>query len=166
MLPILRLVRPRFDWIAIPGGPALIGVGSAPDDALPAAECPAATVVLPAFAVGRTPVTNATYARFVAATGHRAPAHWEAVQRSPEGALDRAATVWLWTSRPHRPTPTPADDGRFNPAAPGQRVLRGGSFRSPAAEYLRGAFRSRSHPTRRRDHIGFRVARDRAPDDP
>ena len=36
-------------------------------------ERPRATVELPAFAITRTPVTNAQYAAFVAATGHPAP---------------------------------------------------------------------------------------------
>jgi len=85
---------------------------------------------------------------------------------TPEGVLDMAGNVWEWTASLHRPYPYDPTDGREDDAAAGQRVLRGGSFRSPAAEYLRGAFRSRSHPTRRRDHIGFRVARDRRPHDP
>lgn len=72
-------------------------------------------------------------------------------------------SVWEWTASLHRPYPYDPGDGREDLAAAGQRVLRGGSFRSPGAEYLRGAFRSRSHPTRRRDHVGFRVATDRLP---
>jgi formylglycine-generating enzyme required for sulfatase activity len=40
-----------------------------------------------------------------------------------------------------------------------QRVLRGGSFASPSADFVRCAMRSLSYPTRRREHIGFRVAR-------
>ena len=85
---------------------------------------------------------------------------------SPYGALDLAGNVWEWTSSLYHPYPFRSDDGREDPADPGQRVLRGGSFRSPEAVYLRCAFRSRSYPTRRRDHIGFRVVRSLPHDRP
>jgi formylglycine-generating enzyme required for sulfatase activity len=68
-----------------------------------------------------------------------------------------AGNVWEWTASLHRPYPYRRDDGREDSSAPGQRVLRGGSFRSPHERYLRCAFRSRSYSARRRDHIGFRV---------
>jgi formylglycine-generating enzyme required for sulfatase activity len=78
---------------------------------------------------------------------------------SPYGALDMAGNVWEWTASLHRPYPYRHDDGREDQGSAGQRVLRGGSFRSAHQRYLRCAFRSRSYPARRRDHIGFRVAR-------
>ncbi len=43
-------------------------------------ESPQHTVVLPAFAIAATPVTNGLYAAFVAAGGARPPSHW----RGPE----------------------------------------------------------------------------------
>jgi formylglycine-generating enzyme required for sulfatase activity len=229
-------VRPRFDWIAIPGGPALIGVAGAPADAIPAPERPATTVALPVFAIGRIPVTNAQYASFVATTGHRAPAHWEGTQPPPEiaghpvtyvdwrdatafcawagvrlptegewekaargtdgrtypwgedpptprrvngcgwvgttteaggapegagpyGALDMAGNVWEWTTSLDRPYPYRGDDGREDPAAPGRRILRGGTF-NHAASGLRCATRSPLHPDACDEYIGFRVAAD------
>ena len=85
---------------------------------------------------------------------------------SPYGVLALAGDVWEWTSSLYRAYPYRPDDGREDPAAPGQRVLRGGSFRSPDAIYLRCAFRSRSYPTRRRDHIGFRVVQRGPADGP
>lgn len=85
---------------------------------------------------------------------------------TPSGVLDLAGNVWEWTSSLHRAYPYHAEDGREAPEAAGQRVLRGGSFRSPDGGYLRCAFRSRSHPTRRRDHLGFRVARSLPTDRP
>lgn len=78
---------------------------------------------------------------------------------TPTGLLDLAGNAWEWTASLHRAYPYDADDGREDEDTPGQRVLRGGSFRSPDPGYLVTAFRSRSHPTRRRDHLGFRVAR-------
>jgi formylglycine-generating enzyme required for sulfatase activity len=85
---------------------------------------------------------------------------------TPTGMLDLAGNAWEWTSSLHRAYPYRVEDGREDPDVSGQRVLRGGSFRSPDAGYLRCAFRSRSHPTRRRDHLGFRVARSLATPEP
>lgn len=224
-----------LDWVTVPAGPFLMGADPAPRRAGEAAH----RVELPAFWITRAPVTNAQYAAFVAATGHRPPAHWEGPRppaaladhpvtyvdwrdaaafcawaggrlpseaewekaargadgrpypwggappspelacfdraddlvgtwpvgrrpagASPHGLLDAAGNVWEWTASLHRPYPYRPDDGREDPRAPGQRVLRGGSCRSEHERYLRCAFRSLSYPARRRDHIGFRVARD------
>jgi formylglycine-generating enzyme required for sulfatase activity len=78
---------------------------------------------------------------------------------SAEGVLDLAGNVWEWTSSAYRPYPYRAGDGREDAASGEQRVLRGGSFASPGALWLRCASRSSSYPARRRGHIGFRVAR-------
>jgi formylglycine-generating enzyme required for sulfatase activity len=235
-----------FDWVNVPAGRARLG---SPDEArqaasgsaalaLPELGSPRHQVRLVAFQLSRTPVTNAQYAQFVAATGHRPPAHWEAptppeaiaqhpvtyvdwfdaqafcawagvrlpseaeweyaargieeraypwgehapnaslahycasadalttvpvgscpAGATPEGLLDMAGNVWEWMASLHRSYPYDASDGREDMAAPGRRVLRGGSFRSDHAHYLHSAFRSLSYPARRRDHIGFRVAR-------
>jgi formylglycine-generating enzyme required for sulfatase activity len=77
---------------------------------------------------------------------------------SPYGALDMAGNVWEWVSSAYAPYPYHADDGREDMDIHAQRVLRGGSFASPDARYVRCAMRSLSYPTRRREHIGFRVA--------
>lgn len=77
---------------------------------------------------------------------------------TPNGILDMAGNVWEWVNSGYAPYPYCAEDGREETDALLQRVLRGGSFLSPSAAYVRGAMRSLSHPTRRREHIGFRVA--------
>ena len=77
---------------------------------------------------------------------------------SPYSVLDMAGNVWEWTSSLYAPYPYQAEDGREDQQARSQRVLRGGSFASPSARFVRCAMRSLSYPTRRREHIGFRVA--------
>lgn len=77
---------------------------------------------------------------------------------SPYGVLDMAGNVWEWMSSAYAPYPYAAPDGREDLQTGAQRVLRGGSFASPSARYVRCAMRSLSYPTRRREHIGFRVA--------
>ena len=78
---------------------------------------------------------------------------------SPYGLLDAAGNVWEWVSSAYAPYPYDANDGREQSPA-GERVLRGGSYASPAV-HLRCAARSRSFPGRLAPHIGFRVARSR-----
>ncbi len=79
---------------------------------------------------------------------------------SASGALDMAGNVWEWVSSAYAPYPYRPDDGREDPTMHVQRVLRGGSFASPGARFVRCAMRSLSWPERRREHIGFRVARN------
>ncbi len=86
------------------------------------------------------------------------------VDRYPRGAsaygvLDMAGNVWEWVNSAYAPYPYQAQDGREDRLARVQRVLRGGSFASPSAPFVRCAMRSLSYPTRRREHIGFRVAK-------
>jgi len=53
-----------------------MGSDPAAEYAPEADEAPRHSVSCPAFAIGRTPVTNAEYGLFVEASGHPAPSHW------------------------------------------------------------------------------------------
>jgi len=79
------------EMIPIPAGPFLMGTSDAQvrdmlerfdwakklkEDGLFDREQPQHEVTLPAYAIGRYPVTNAEYAAFVEAAGHAAPPHW------------------------------------------------------------------------------------------
>ncbi len=76
-LPRRIVWRPiEMEMALVPAGPFLMG--SSDDDEMAFDdEKPQHTVHLPDFYIALTPVTNAQYARFVQATGHDAPDHWE-----------------------------------------------------------------------------------------
>jgi formylglycine-generating enzyme required for sulfatase activity len=223
-------IVPPLDWTPIPAGRAILGV----DPVLPALDVPGRRLELPAFQIMRTPVTNAQYAAFTAATGYRPPAHWEGAEppaaladhpvtyvdwydaqaycawaggrlpseaeweyaargvdgrrypwgdaaptalccnyggqigattpvgryaagASPFGLLDMAGNVWEWTATLARPYPYRAGDGREDPAAAGQRVVRGGSYQHAQHE-VRCAARDQLYPDACDVYIGFRMA--------
>ncbi|MDY7077917.1 MAG: SUMF1/EgtB/PvdO family nonheme iron enzyme [Chloroflexota bacterium] len=74
----------------------------------------------------------------------------------PLGLWDGAGNVWEWTSSLYQPYPYRMDDGRDDPAASGQRVLRGGSWNSNH-KVARSTFRDAAPPDNFSDSIGFRV---------
>lgn len=53
-------------------------------------------VWLPAFYVDVFPTTNADYARFVAATGHRSPEHWEKIGHPSDVLFDHPVVFVTW----------------------------------------------------------------------
>jgi formylglycine-generating enzyme required for sulfatase activity len=75
---------------------------------------------------------------------------------SPYGCEDMAGNVWEWTRSLRKEYPYKADDGREDPAAKGNRVIRGGSFGSNQW-YVRCACRVADYPDGRNDDLGFRI---------
>jgi gamma-glutamyl hercynylcysteine S-oxide synthase len=64
--------------VLVPGGPFVLGVDAADEPFSLDNERPAHWVDVPAFRIGRVPVTNAEYARFVADGGYDRPRWWSA----------------------------------------------------------------------------------------
>ncbi len=60
--------------VLIPAGPFLMGTNSENANEV---DRPQHTAILPAYRMGKYLVTNAQYARFIAATGHRPPSDWK-----------------------------------------------------------------------------------------
>ncbi len=71
-----------IELIHIPAGPFLYG-----DDKR--------TIDLPEYWIGRYPVTNAQYKRFVDATGHEPPSHWKE-KNPPADKLDHPVVYINW----------------------------------------------------------------------
>lgn len=79
------------------------------------------------------------------------------VTDSPYGVADMMGSVWEWTHSLYKPYPYDVDDGRENPDAPDERVIRG--YFSPNSERfsVRSAKRARVLPNMRGDFLGFRI---------
>lgn len=89
------------ELVDIPAGSFLMGARDGDEH-----ERPERRVALSAFRIGATPVTQAEYARFVRATGWRAPGVWElpvVVRSGREDEFRRTAAPYVWTG----PTPPP-----------------------------------------------------------
>jgi len=73
------------------------------------------------------------------------------------GALDLSGNVWEWTSSANQSYPYRVGDGRENPDAAVERVVRGGSWANDE-EPARAAYRNWADPNGFGDLLGFRVA--------
>jgi formylglycine-generating enzyme required for sulfatase activity len=77
-------------------------------------------------------------------------------QPNPWGLFDVHGNVWEWTRSSLRPYPYVGNDGRNDPAAPGKRVVRGGSWYD-RPKRCRSAFRLAYQPYQCVFNVGFRV---------
>jgi formylglycine-generating enzyme required for sulfatase activity len=234
-----RRPLPEPELVLIPASEFLMGSDPWKDKDAQKDEQPQHKLYLPDYHTARTPVTNAQYAAFVQAAGHKPPDHWEAKKpprrkedhpvvnvswddamaycewlaevtgkpyRLPSeaewekaargtdgrkypwgnkwdtkrcnvsqdfkggttrvgacrqgasfyGLLDMAGNVWEWTLSLYRPYPYQSDDGREDPHAGDNRVLRGGSWYGPQ-RYARVSSRIYYRPGSFNDHAGFRL---------
>jgi formylglycine-generating enzyme required for sulfatase activity len=100
-------------------------------------ESPQLRVVLPAFEIARTPVANALYGVFVAATGARPPVSWRG-QQPPAALLDHpvvdvsweeARAFCAWLSNQQSPIEDPQCPIRLPTEAEWERAARGADGR-------------------------------------
>ena len=107
-MPAVHIARLPFEpeLVPIPAGAFWMGTSDEQITALRARydwakdfdfsdEQPQLEITLPAYAIGRYPVTNAEYAEFVRATGHRAPSHWRG-DTFPEELADHPVVYVNW----------------------------------------------------------------------
>jgi len=81
--------------ILIPAGEFLMGSDPQKDKYTYDDEQPQHTLYLPEYWIAKTPVTNGQYAAFVQATGHKAPDHWPAGNKIPQG---KGAHPVIWVT--------------------------------------------------------------------
>ena len=93
---VLTITSPiHLELVRVPAGEFLMGSDPAEDEHASDWEQPQHTIDLPEFAIGKYPITNAQYAAFVQANGHRAPKHWEDGE-IPSGKKDHPVRYVSW----------------------------------------------------------------------
>jgi formylglycine-generating enzyme required for sulfatase activity len=79
-------------------------------------------------------------------------------RRNPWHLVDVLGNAWEWTSSLLKPYPYRADDGREDPQAAGDRVLRGGAS-GYGGQFWRSAMRNSAPPVLSHGKVGFRCVR-------
>jgi formylglycine-generating enzyme required for sulfatase activity len=83
-----------IELVRVPAGPFLYGSSDA-DKMAEVGEKPQRTIDLPEYWIGRYPVTNGQYKRFVDATGRKPPKHWTG-NKPPANKLDHPVVNINW----------------------------------------------------------------------
>ncbi len=85
-----------FEWVDLPGGSVTVGRDPVTAGGVaPADELPQHVVDVEPFEIGATPVTNAQYASFIAATGAEPPPHWRSAE-PPAAITSHPVTFVDW----------------------------------------------------------------------
>jgi len=90
-----RVIEPEM--VSVPAGPFLMGSSQeeVQQGVAEESETPQHSVELPAYEIGRYPVTNLEYKAFVEAVGHPLPSHWEKGEM-PDDLADHPVTFVSW----------------------------------------------------------------------
>jgi formylglycine-generating enzyme required for sulfatase activity len=83
------------EMVLIPAGEFLMGSDPSVDKTAEDNEQPQHILSLPDYYLAKTPLTNAQYAAFVQATGHKQPRHWEG-GKPPKGKEDHPVFYVSW----------------------------------------------------------------------
>jgi len=94
-LNLMLAPHTEMAFMRIPAGEFLMGSDPKVDSQAYGDEQPQRKVTLDAYWIGKTPVTNAQYAAFIKATGHRAPGHWSG-GRLPQGKEQHPVVNVSW----------------------------------------------------------------------
>ncbi|MDA0245791.1 MAG: SUMF1/EgtB/PvdO family nonheme iron enzyme [Chloroflexi bacterium] len=122
----------RIEWIKIPAGDFWMG-----NDTV------CHLVELPTFWIAKTPITNAQYQKFVQATGHPTPTHWQNGQ-IPQGKInhpvvhvswDDGMALAKWASEQAGQTILLPSEAEWEKAARGGLVLSNGQNPLPKRQY-------------------------------
>ena len=116
--------------------------------------CNIADTSIAAWNYGRCEPGYSDGAPYSTAAGRYAPNAW--------GLYDVHGNVAEWCLSAYRPYPYRAGDGRDNPAAPGPKSVRGGSW-NDTMRYVTSASRWRYQPYQPVYNVGFRVLLDAKP---
>jgi formylglycine-generating enzyme required for sulfatase activity len=152
------------NMVLVPAGPFIMGNNNDFYDS-DNDEVPQHTVDLPAFFVGKYPVTNRDYAVFVKATGHARPKYWSEAGEIPPGKEDHPvvgvtyADAVAYAEWKHQRLPTEQEFEKACRGTDGRRWTWGNTFdKSRANVGEETTSPVTAHPTGVSPYGGFEMA--------